>query len=230
MYDKKTLELTQELFDELVKDDKWLRDIYHSVKCCDRNGVFICRKTVSYPVEYIVSEDLWKQSEILFGLRKLEMLQGIHKGDLVFISMGCDDQICGDIGNHRIRARFKSNDGKSYFVELLSGGTCDFSIDLDIANEIEQHNKSVRANWDAMPKERQDSYRGTPENQLPDELRYDWSQREYNAKGVEKKRINYPYTWAGVLAFVNETYGCNYTSARRLPLGYFNDGDIVCEC
>jgi hypothetical protein len=51
----------------------------------------------------------------------------------------------------------------------------------------------------------------------------------YGAMGVEKKTFKQPFTWENVLRFINDTYGCNYTSARLIEY-LVSYEDWVCEC
>ena len=48
--------MTDELFEQFIKEDKWIHEIRNACKCCYSDGSFRYYRTVTYPTEYIVSE------------------------------------------------------------------------------------------------------------------------------------------------------------------------------
>lgn len=218
-------QMSDATFRELTKQDYWIQNIAYATACYDKGHVFKHHRTVTYPDEYIVTEEQIAEAKHMAARRHDELLAGIKPGELVFCAMGMDYQSKheGGVNNHRIRCNFRAKDGHRYFIEFCqtenywSGapGTTpknekgdwffiDFSIDLDrrdenrrLQQEIYERRKAMKTNRERMS--------------LPDV-----PQDEYNAKGVEKMSYCIPFTWANVLDFVNKTYGCTYTSARML--------------
>lgn len=188
------IEMTEEKFAELIKQDKWINNIQYACKCCDRDGKFKYYRTVSYPTSYIVSEDQIAKAQELASIRKNEILDSIKRGDLVFKAMGMsyNGTYTDGVNNHRIRCNFKASNGKKYFVELIQAGEDAFWVDFSIDLDVEEG-------------------------------------QGYGAMSVEKKVFKQPFTWENVLRFINNTYGCNYTSARLIEY-LVSYKDWVCEC
>ena len=192
--------LSDEKFNAFTVQDKWVNAIQYAVKCLDRNHNFKYFRTCSYPVEYIVSEEQIRQAREIAEERKRHILENIKANDLVFVAMGGDySGTPGDVCNHRIRCNFKNIDGKRFFIEISSVFKDGFFIDSSIDLDKQEENEKKRIKEPFYP------------------------QTEYNAKGVEKTLINKLFTWANVLAFINETYNCCYTNARFIS--YF----VRCE-
>lgn len=184
--------LSAEKFNVLTVSDKWVNAIQYPVKCYDNNSNFKYFRTCSYPVEYIVSEEQIRQAREIAEERKRHILENIKANDLVFVAMGGDySGLPEEVRNHRIRCNFKNIDGKRFFIEILKGCKDGFFIDFSIDLDKQEENKKKRIKEPFC------------------------QQTEYNAMGVEKTHINKPFTWANVLAFINETYNCCYTNARH---------------
>ena len=185
--------LSAEKFNLLTVSDKWVNDIQHAVKCCDKNGNFKYFRSCSYPVEYIVSEEQIQQAKEMAEERKHYILENIKQNDLVFVAMGRDySGTPGDVQNHRIRCNFKNIEGKRFFIELIKCNNDGFYIDFSIDLDKQEENEKKRI------------------------IDLFYPQTEYNAKGVEKTKVNAPFTFENVLQFVNETYNCCYTNARLI--------------
>lgn len=54
MYRPNQATMTDELFEQFIKEDKWIHEIRNACKCCYSDGSFRYYRTVTYPTEYIV--------------------------------------------------------------------------------------------------------------------------------------------------------------------------------
>lgn len=181
--------LSTELFNTLTVSDKWINAIQYAVGCYDENQKFKYFRACSYPVEYIVNEEQIKQAREIANDRKRNILENIKANDLVFVAMGGDySGAKNDVCNHRIRCNFTNSNGKRFFIEIIKCRECGFFIEFSIDLDKQEENEKKRIK----------------------------AQTEYNAMGVERQLINKPFTWANVLAFINNTYNCCYTNAKLI--------------
>lgn len=181
--------LSAEKFNLLTVSDKWVNAIQFPTTCCDKNHNFKYFKTCSYPEEYIITEEQIQQAREIAEERKRHILENIKANDLVFVAMGCDySGTPEEVCNHRIRCNFMNIDGKRFFIEIIKCREYGFFIDFSIDLDKQEENKKKRIK----------------------------AQTEYNYMGVEKNLISKPFTWANVLAFINNTYNCCYTNARLI--------------
>jgi len=153
-------QVNDETFRQLIKQDKWIREISHAVGCYDKNHNFKHYRTVSYPDEYIVTKEQIAEAKKHYQRRHDEVLADIKKGDLVFVAMGCDYQSKYEnaVNNHRMRCYFRDINGHRYFIEFCQCENhwekvvgkdspvntkgdwffIDFSIDIEIRDELER--------------------------------------------------------------------------------------------
>ena len=212
-----TEQLSDEQFEALLagtESDKWIHAISSAVPNYNRWGKYLGKMTATYPVEYIVTGEQIDCAKVLRDNRHEELLQGIAPGELVFVSMGGDygSDDPDSVGNHRIRCNFLNDAGEDFFLELCKGLQdkkhpeetfwVDFSVDLRKDREydaetirVRNHNSKCLNYSEHLPYPVQD---------------------QYNARGVARTRIGMPFTWSNVLEWVNTTYGCSYTSARKI--------------
>lgn len=111
---------------ELFKNDiKKIHSFAYPVKCCDKYGNLIHKRSCTYPVEYIVTEELQKiASEYLKRMEK-ECLSQIKDDDLVLLKMGSDfyekrDLENSDLGNHRLHLSFNDKSGVHVAGDICS--------------------------------------------------------------------------------------------------------------
>lgn len=217
MYTRTLRPLTDEMFRELIKEDYWIDRIATPVKCYDKNRNFLHHHTVTYPIEYIVTEQQMQVAKELAEQRKQELIKGVKPGELVFISMGCDypSEMPDAVGSHSIRCRFTDGKGRTLFIKLCRAArTEDFYVDA--VDDI----------------------------QLEEQYRQDfWEVVEYNKKTLNRSdykplpsqyyRLHFDYnkciqgTWPAIVEFINRHFDCNYTSARKIDHFVYID-DYVC--
>lgn len=205
--------MTDELFNELIKHDKWIHEIGRPVKCCTREGHFKHYRTCTYPTEYIVSEEQVRMADEHYKRRHDEVLAGIKKGELVFRAMGGEypSRFDGDVCNHRMRCYFKCSAGRTWFVELLRTSMYwenEYAADFyyDFAHEV----IDGESHYEIHPP-------------------FPVIEREYDGRKYLDKRICKPFTWQNVLEEINTRFGCKYTSAR-LENYFVSCEEWVCEC
>ncbi len=216
-----TKEMTENLFNELIKYDKWINLISCPVGHCDRDRNHKFYATCSYPIEYIVTEEQIKKAEEIKKERRNEILKGIKKGELVFCSMGASfvSKYADGVGNHRIRCYFRNKYGHRYFIELIGNNENEnrFWIDFSIDVELQEKRKKE---WD-LAFEQRAAVKGR------------WlinnKQDYYNAFGIEKTHRYTPYRFSEILDLVNQVFDCNYKTARKIDYLVSYD-EWCCEC
>ena len=91
---------------------------------------------------------------------------------------------------------------------------------MDLIQELEKQYKKEQQDWWERNKDLP-AGRREPIND---------SQYYYNAKGIEKNMsVKVKATWPEVLKFINNTYGCNYKTARLFRY-FVSPDDYVCHC
>lgn len=214
-------EMTVELFNQFIKEDKWISCIAKPVTCCDKYHKFSHYRTLSYPVEYIITEEQINKAKELYAIRKAETLASISKGELAFYPMGGDfkTKLENGVGNYRIICHFKNSVGHNYSIELCGNPEqehqfyVDFSVDQDLLKQRElemeleyERRRKANGHW-----------------QIPIIQDY------YNCFNLSKQYQNIPFTFKHIVEFINRIYGCTYNSARLIH--YFAKWDEwCCEC
>ena len=97
----------------------------HPMTCCNEHGEFIHKRSCTYPVEYIVTDEL---QEIASEYRKKierECLSQIKDDDLVLLRMGGNfyetiDLQNSDLENHRLRLSFIDKNGVLVMGDICS--------------------------------------------------------------------------------------------------------------
>lgn len=194
------IKLSDEKFNEIYTDDRFLHDCAFPVDCCDSRGFHKYYRTCTYPIEYIITEEQIAAAKVEFARRKQAFLDGYRKGTLVLVCMGMDyeSQHPDGIGNHRVRGDFKNSEGHHYFVEFCRGISkwdenfhCTFSVDMEMEDDG-MHN--------------------------------------YNIFGLQRRNFGImPFTKNSLLEIVNSTFGCNYRELV-LAEWLINTDDIISEC
>lgn len=199
--------MTDEMFQQFINDDKWISDIAHPVRCCDRLGNLMNYRTCTYPLEYIITEEQIAIAKERYAKRHDEVLASIRKGELVFCAMGSNyaPRFDRDVCNHRMRCYLKSTDGRMWFVELCR----------------------TAEHWE---KQGYGFYYDYAYEVIDGEEHYEISPVFTAVQGSSfDGRINKPYAWENVLAEINHRFGCSYTSAR-LERYFVTYEEWVCEC
>lgn len=218
MYTKTQKPLTDEMFRELIKEDYWIDRIADPVKCYDENRNFLHLHTVTYPIEYIVTEQQMQVAKERAEQRKQELIEGVKPGELVFVSMGCDysSEMPDAVGNERIRCRFIDGKGRTLFIELCHAAmTEDFYVNAVVDIQLEEQYR--RDYWEVVEHNKKTLNRN---DYKPIPSVYYRLHIDYN------KYI--PGTWKSILQFINDNFHCNYTSARKIDHFVYID-DYVCK-
>lgn len=178
--------LSNEKFQEIYKDEKFLRDVAEAVETKNVYVDFKPFKTISHPIEYICTEEQKNEAIKEKERLKAEKIANYGKGTLVFIGMGCtfDKRFKGDIGNHRVRSYFKNTAGRFFLVEFSSnidgeGFHCTESDDLD--------------------RERMESEGIIVESPV------------HSSKQIERQIFSQRYSEKNLLNIVNRSFDANYT-------------------
>ena len=210
MYRPNQATITDELFEQFIKEDKWIHEIRNACKCCYSDGSFRYYRTVTYPTEYIVSEHQIEIAAKLYDKRHDEVLANIKKGELVFRAMGgsysprFEDDVC----NHRMRCYFKSSCGRTWFAELCR-------------TSEEREEKGIGFYYDFAF--------GVIDGKSCYDISPSFPIIEQGGHRFYNRDIYRPFTWKNVLEEINSRFGCNYTSAR-LENYFVGYKEWVCEC
>ena len=111
---------------ELFKNDiTKVNSFVYPTKCCDRYGKFLYKKSCTYPVEYIVTDELQKIASEYQKKMEEECLSQIKDGDLVLLRMGGNfyekrDLENSDLENHRLRLSFDDKNGVHVVGDIIS--------------------------------------------------------------------------------------------------------------
>ena len=109
--------LSDEKFQEIYTNKKFRNEVAHAHTCLTANFKFKHKKTCSYPVEYIVTEEQIELAKKELERSKLETIEA-NKGNLLFTGMGWAKELGKGITNHRFRAYFKTDRDTKAFVEF----------------------------------------------------------------------------------------------------------------
>ena len=235
MTNRSLIQLTDEKFQEIYTNEELLINISTAHGCYDSSHQLKYFKAFGiYPDAYIVTRqqiDLAKQE---LARLKAEKITNLKAGELVFIGTGMDyeSRFDSDIYNHIIRATFKNDKGRTYFVEFSKNGNtslkdvyfwCTFSINEDW--RVEQEAKSLRL------MEKRNSFKRYSKDweEAHKEYKANDHQRYYNAFGIEHKGFEMQFTKENLLNLINETFECSYTSLS-VDRFIFSTSDIVCFC
>lgn len=217
--------LTDEMFRKAMTSDYGIFECATANGYCDKNHREI-GKYVNYPswedVHDITPEQI-AEAKRHFQRRHDEEIASLSKGDLAFVAMGCDftSHLEDGVGNYRMRGDFKNSQGEQFFIEFsLSPNEetfwIDFSIDRQLQKKYEKECQDLYEKNKNLPYGKQDHRR------IP--------QYYYNAKNVEKyMKVKVIATWTEVIKFINNTYGCNYKTAKLFRY-FVSPDDYVCYC
>lgn len=218
MYKVTQKPLTDEMFRELITNDCWIDRIATPVRCYNINNNFLHLRTVSYPVEYIVTEQQMQVAKERAEQRKQELIEGVKPGELVFVSMGCDysSEMPDAVGNHRIRCRFTDGNGRTLFIELCRAARTE-GFYVDAVEDIQLEEQY-----------RQDCLEVVKHNTKT------LSMNAHKPMPSQYYRLHFDYnkciqgTWPAIVEFINDNFHCNYTSARKIDHFVYID-DYVCK-
>ena len=186
--------MTDDIFNELIVDDKWCHKIAGACGYCKSNGEHIGYHTTSYPVVYNVTIDQINKAKAIYEERRDALIADTktRKGVLTFIGMGMEyapiDE--DDVGNFRVRCRFLDKDDVVCFIEV-----------------------DTFANRSWLPKELQESGHKA--------LWVDYAIKNYGGDNEEcvvelERKQSYdnciPYTKSNIIKIVNAWFGTEYTS------------------
>ena len=111
---------------ELFKNDiTKVNKFANPVTCCDQYGKFTHKRSCTYPIEYIVTDELQKIASEYRKKMEKECLNQIKDGDLVLMRMGANfyetrDLENSDLENHRLRLSFNDNSGVHVIGDICS--------------------------------------------------------------------------------------------------------------
>ena len=95
------------------------------VTCCDQYGKFTHKRSCTYPIEYIVTDELQEIASEYRKKMEKECLNQIKDGDLVLLRMGANfyenrDLQNSDLENHRLRLSFIDKSGVHVVGDICS--------------------------------------------------------------------------------------------------------------
>lgn len=176
--------MTPEIMQGIYADEKLRKAVAYAHGCCDRFHKHLHYKALSWPIEYIVTEQQIQEAKDELARAK-ERVYDEHSNHLLFVGMGSDyaPRYEDDVCNYRIRTEFTNRHGHRYFIEFSTlakgnGFSIHYAIDRD--KEIELNRAS----------DRQGEY--------------------YNFKGLEMSKIGHTqdYTKHNILNIVNQYFDC----------------------
>ena len=217
--------MTDEIFRQLIKEDKWIREIAHAVEGVRYNGnvkEHLYWRTVSYPDEYYVTEAQISEAKKHYQRRHDEEMANLKKGELAFVCMGSmySPKKENGVGCYRIRCEFKNINGNHYFIEFSLSGRgdemyyIDFSIDRDRQAEYEKaHLQWWQKNKDLPLRKREN---------------FNFNEGCHCACGVGRN-MEVSATFPDILDFVNRHYKCNYKSVKLFEY-FISPDEYINEC
>ena len=109
------------------------------VTCCDQYGKFTHKRSCTYPVEYIVTDELQKIASEYQKKMEKECLSQIKDDDLVLLRMGANfyetrDLQNSDLENHRLRLSFDDKNGVHVVGDINS---CHLPKSKSYSNDIQ---------------------------------------------------------------------------------------------
>lgn len=117
---KRLLKMTDEKFQEIYRNKKLRNEVAYAHACHtshETGAKFKHKKTCSYPIEYIVTEE-----QIKLAKEELERSSratiAVNKGNLLFTGMGVVRDLGNGVTNHRFRANFETVRGTKAFIEF----------------------------------------------------------------------------------------------------------------
>ena len=128
-----------EMIELFKKDITKVYSFVYPTKCCDRYGKFLYKKSCTYPVEYIVTDELQKIASEYQKKMEEECLSQIKDGDLVLLRMGGNfyekrDLENSDLENHRLRLSFDDKNGVHVVGDINS---CHLPKSKSYSNDIQ---------------------------------------------------------------------------------------------
>ena len=195
------IELDQETFEQIYKNENLRNEVASAHGVCDSNGNLEYKKAMMYPISYKVTDEQIKEADALRIKRCKEILKE-NRHNLLFCGMGMEfePKTPDGIGNHRIRTEFINSDGVKCFIELGTnyekGKEDNLRIDFAIFNYCEGEKLSIKEK-DAK--------------------------QQYNYKKLETETPILKYTYENVLKLVNEYFNCNF---KKIVVDYYN---ISCD-
>jgi len=189
MFTKRTETLTTEKFTEIYTNEKFRNQVAFAHVYCKAGGEPIGRKTCSYPVEYIVTDEQIAKANAERLRAKAETVANVgNKLLLTGMGMPYEAEYADDVCNHRVRAEFIAPDGTQYFFECSKAHGDKMHVSDAINRTIEKR-EIARCGGSAWTHQ---------------------SKYYMDTRGVGYSR---QYTLTNVLAVVNHLFKCNFTEA-----------------
>ena len=115
----------EEMIDLFKSDIRKVNYFVYPTKCCDRYGKFLYKRSCTYPIEYIVTDELQKIASEYRKKMEKECLNQIKDGDLVLLRMGANfyekrDLENSDLENYRLRLSFDDKNGVHVVGDIIS--------------------------------------------------------------------------------------------------------------
>lgn len=226
--------LTDEMFREMMQSDKGIREARFAVgygRYEDGRSI-TDGHYVNWPNhwnQYEISDEQRAQAKERFEERKAETLEYCsQRGVLTWHSMGMNypPTVDGGIGNYRIRTNFKDKTGHVWFIEIHP--VRNDQVDADEA----------RGWWgevyDVSKAEEMDRGYQKKKEQLLEKYGNWWkvptNERVYAPScPYERIECGRPFTYANVLAWVNDRFHTDYTELF-LERYFVNCDDVISEC
>lgn len=196
--------LSEEKMKEIYIDERFRNAVAWAGECNNQYGEFKRFKALSYPLEYIVTEEQKKEAQNEYERAKAAKIKSIKRGTIVFTGMGMiyKKRFDGDICNHRIRSYFKNSKGHRFFLEFCAksndeGFYCTGSEDME---REENEKKGIRAN-----------------------------EPYHHSKQLERKNFTQRFSEKNLLCIINRSFDCKY---ERLEVDNYTlrGDDFISEC
>ena len=148
---EKIITMTNEKLQEIYTNIDFCKRVASAHNCYDSNSIFKYKKTCTYPVYYIVTDEQIEEAAKEYKRAKEEYILNMKKNVLYFVGMGMnfEKSELSDIENYRIRAYFQNNKNELYFVEFSGNNDketfyCNHSIYFPDNNIEEEKNINYR--------------------------------------------------------------------------------------
>ena len=202
--------LSEEEFNELASTDKGLRSMrfpfkYQRSDDKTKTGMYVTVRNYNDVREF--SQEQYERATAMFEAKREEKIKkASEKGVLTFIGMGTEfePKTEGGIGNYRIRCMFMDSKGDKQFLEVHPGENGGFYGEHVFC--------SVNERNEAEYLRRMAQYEAEYGEHFWLKISRDAKEEMDNLIFHQYERIesSRPYTYAGLLEYVNKTYVVNF--------------------
>lgn len=202
--------LSEEEFNELASTDKGLRSMrfpfkYQRSDDKTKTGMYVTVRNYNDVREF--SQDQYERATAMFEAKRDEKIKkASDKGVLTFIGMGMEfePKTEGGIGNYRIRCMFMDSKGDKQFLEVHPGENGGFYGEHVFCSVNERNEAEYLRRMAQYEAEYGEHFW----RKISRDAKEDMDKLIFHQ--YERIESSMPYTYAGLLEYVNKTYGVNF--------------------